>query len=67
MVLAILPYGARGVSITEDPDCAYREKSAYSCSLCRALGPSAAYRLPSAIFPGAMLVNDLPFFRARGA
>ncbi len=27
---------------------------------------SAAYRLPSAIFPGAMLVTDLLFFRARG-
>jgi hypothetical protein len=27
---------------------------------------SAAYRLPSALFPGAMLVTDLLFFRARG-
>jgi predicted RNA methylase len=27
---------------------------------------SAAFRLPSAIFPGAMLVTDLLFFRARG-
>jgi hypothetical protein len=27
---------------------------------------AAAYRLPSAIFPGAMLVTDLLFFRARG-
>jgi hypothetical protein len=28
--------------------------------------PRSAYRLPSAIFPGAMLVTDLLFFRARG-
>ena len=27
---------------------------------------SAAYRLPSRLFPGAMLVTDLLFFRARG-
>jgi superfamily II DNA or RNA helicase len=27
---------------------------------------SAAYRLPSALFPGALLVTDLLFFRARG-
>jgi superfamily II DNA or RNA helicase len=27
---------------------------------------SAAYRLPSALFPGAMLVTDLLFFRSRG-
>jgi YD repeat-containing protein len=27
---------------------------------------AAAYRLPSTIFPGAMLVTDLLFFRARG-
>ncbi len=27
---------------------------------------SAAYRLPSKLFPGAMLVTDLLFFRARG-
>jgi superfamily II DNA or RNA helicase/predicted RNA methylase len=102
LVLANPPYGARGVSITEDPDRAYREKAAYAYFLRRgldllapnglgvflipsgflsgkstALGSlrekvlkrhhlSAAYRLPSAIFPGAMLVTDLLFFRARG-
>ncbi len=102
LVLANPPYGARGVSITEDPDRAYREKNAYAYFLRRALdllAPnglgvflvpsgfltgasaglvglrekvlkrhhlSAAYRLPSAIFPGAMLVTDLLFFRARG-
>jgi hypothetical protein len=102
IVLANPPYGARGVSITEDPDRAYREKNAYAYFLRRALdllAPnglgvflvpsgfltgasaglvglrekvlkrhhlSAAYRLPSAIFPGAMLVTDLLLFRARG-
>ena len=102
LVLANPPYGARGVSITEDPDRGYREKSAYAYFLRRGLDllapgglgvylvPSgflsgrstgllslrekvlkrhhlaSAYRLPSAIFPGAMLVTDLLFFRARG-
>jgi hypothetical protein len=102
LVLANPPYGACGVSVTEDPDRSYREKAAYAYFLRRALDllapnglgvllvPSgfltggsagvaalrekvlrrhhlaAAYRLPSAIFPGAMLVTDLLFFRARG-
>ncbi len=102
LVLSNPPYGQRGVSITEDPDRAYREKNAYAYFLRRSLdllapnglgvllvpagfltgrgGPhvalrekvlkrhhlAAAYRLPSAIFPGAMLVTDLLFFRARG-
>ena len=102
LVLANPPYGQRGVSITEDPDRAYREKNAYAYFLRRSLdllAPNglgvflvpagfltgtgagqvalrekvlkrhhlaAAYRLPSAIFPGAMLVTDLLFFRARG-
>jgi superfamily II DNA or RNA helicase/predicted RNA methylase len=102
LVLSNPPYGARGVSITEDPDRAYREKSAYAYFLRRGLDllapnglgvylvPSGfltgrstallslrekvlkrhhlatAYRLPSGIFPGAMLVTDLLFFRARG-
>ncbi len=102
LLLSNPPYGARGASITEDPDRAYREKAAYAYFLRRGLDllapgglgvfliPSgfltgrstalmslrekvlkrhhlaAAYRLPSAIFPGAMLVTDLLFFRARG-
>ena len=102
LVLANPPYGARGASITEDPDRAYREKAAYAYFLRRGLDllapgglgvylvPSGfltgrstallalrekvlkrhhlacAYRLPSAIFPGAMLVTDLLFFRSRG-
>jgi superfamily II DNA or RNA helicase len=103
------PYGARGASLAEDPDRAYREKMAYHYFLRRGLdllapnglgvflvpagfltGKTAAfrtlrekvlkrhhlasaYRLPSmrpngreAIFPGALLVTDLLFFRARG-
>ena len=109
LVVSNPPYGARGGSIAEDPDRAYREKLAYHYFLRRALdllAPgglgvflvpggfltsrtaqfvelrtkvlrrhhlSAAFRLPSinekrreAIFPGAMLVTDLLFFRARG-
>ena len=109
LVVSNPPYGARGASIAEDPDRAYREKLAYHYFLRRALdllAPdglgvflvpggfltsrtpqfvelrtkvlrrhhlAAAYRLPSinekrreAIFPGAMLVTDLLFFRARG-
>ena len=102
LVLSNPPYGQRGVSITEDPDRAYREKNAYAYFLRRSLdllAPnglgvflvpggfltgkgtvqaslrekvlkrhhlSTAYRLPSALFPGAMLVTDLLFFRARG-
>lgn len=101
LLIANPPYGARGASITEDPDRAYREKKAYAYFLRRALDllapgglgvflvPSgfltgrsteltalrekvllrhhlaAAYRLPSGIFPGATLVTDLLFFRAR--
>ena len=109
LVVSNPPYGARGASIAEDPDRAYREKLAYHYFLRRALdllAPdglgvflvpggfltsrtpqfveprakvlrrqhlAAAYRLPSinekrreAIFPGAMLVTHLLFFRARG-
>jgi superfamily II DNA or RNA helicase len=109
LVVSNPPYGARGASIAEDPDRAYREKLAYHYFLRRGLdllAPdglgvflvpggfltsrtpqfvelrtkvlrrhhlAAAYRLPSinekrreAIFPGAMLVTDLLFFRARG-
>ncbi len=102
LVIANPPYGARGASITEDPDRSYREKTAYAYFLRRApdlLAPNglgvflvpagfltgrstanlalrekilrrhhlaAAYRLPSKLFPGALLVTDLLFFRARG-
>jgi superfamily II DNA or RNA helicase len=109
LVVSNPPYGARGASIAEDPDRAYREKMAYPYFLRRGLdllapnglgvylvpagfltGRSnafvglrekvlkrhhlaAAFRLPSvrpgggtALFPGAMLVTDLLFFRARG-
>ena len=102
LVLANPPYGARGVSVTEDPDREYREKAAYAYFLRRGLdllAPnglgvylvpggfltgrgtasvalrenvlrrlhlSAAFRLPSRLFPGAELVTDLLFFRARG-
>ncbi|MEZ5333597.1 MAG: SNF2-related protein [Thermoanaerobaculia bacterium] len=102
LVLANPPYGARGASVTEDPDRAYREKAAYAYFLRRGLdllAPnglgvylvpggfltgsgtatvglrskvlrrhhlSAAFRLPSRLFPGAELVTDLLFFRARG-
>src|SRR6185503_5774673 len=94
--------GARGASITDDPDRSYREKAAYAYFLRRGLdllAPnglgvflvpggfltgtgagtvalrervlkrhhlSSAFRLPSALFPGAMLVTDLLFFRSRG-
>jgi superfamily II DNA or RNA helicase len=109
LVVSNPPYGARGASIAEDPDRAYREKMAYHYFMRRALDMlapgglgvflvpagfltgrsvvmrglrekvlqrhhlSAAYRLPSmrangreALFPGAMLVTDLLFFRSRG-
>jgi len=102
LVLANPPYGQRGASVTEDPNRAYREKSAYAYFLRRGLDllapnglgvflvPSGflsgrstalrslrekvlkrhhlatAYRLPSDLFPGAMLVTDLLFFRSRG-
>lgn len=102
LILSNPPYGARGVSVTEDPDRSYREKAAYAYFLRRGLdllAPnglgvflvpsgfltgrstallslrekvlkrhhlSAAYRLPSDIFPGAMLVTDLLFCRSRG-
>ncbi len=102
LLLSNPPYGARGASITEDPNRDYREKRAYAYFLRRGLdllAPmglgvylipsgflsgkgsegialrdkilkkhhlSAAYRLPSGIFPGALLVTDLLFFRARG-
>jgi hypothetical protein len=102
LVVANPPYGTRGASITEDPDRAYRERTAYAYFLRRGLdllapgglgvflvpagfltGKSAAnfalrerilkrhhlasaFRLPSGLFPGAMLVTDLLFFRARG-
>ncbi|HNH50766.1 MAG TPA: Eco57I restriction-modification methylase domain-containing protein, partial [Myxococcota bacterium] len=109
LVVSNPPYGARGASVTDDPDRSYREKKAYLYFLRRGLdllAPNglgvflvpagfmtgnnnvlrdarekvlrrhhlaAAYRLPSqrpggsgAIFPGATLVTDLLFFRARG-
>ena len=109
LVVSNPPYGARGASISEDPNREYREKLAYHYFLRRALdllAPdglgvflvpagfltgktealkglrekvllrhhlAAAFRLPSmkpngreAIFPGAMLVTDLLFFRSRG-
>ena len=101
LVVSNPPYGARGVSITEDPNRGYREKNAYAYFLRRGLDLLApeglgvylipggfltgrstalrslrekvlkrhhlatAYRLPSGIFPGAMLVVDVLFFRAR--
>ncbi|MCB9673356.1 MAG: N-6 DNA methylase, partial [Alphaproteobacteria bacterium] len=102
LVVANPPYGARGASITEDPNRDYREKQAYAYFLRRSLdllAPnglgvflipagfltgrgarnqalrekvlkrhhlSAAYRLPSGLFPGAEVVVDLLFLRSRG-
>ncbi len=102
LVISNPPYGARGASISEDPDRDYREKAAYAYFLRRGLdllAPrglgvflvpsgflsgraarneklratvlrrhhlSAAFRLPSELFPGVNLVTDLIFFRARG-
>ena len=102
LVVSNPPYGARGASVTEDANKAYREHKAYLYFLRRCLdllaatgigvflipygfltGRSAAlqsarqkvlrrhhlmtaFRLPSRIFPGANLVTDLLFFRARG-
>ena len=102
LVLSNPPYGARGATVTEDANKAYREHKAYLYFLRRCLdllGPGgvgvflipygfltgqsaalqaarqkvlrrhhlmAAYRLPSRLFPGANLVTDLLFFRARG-
>jgi len=101
LVLSNPPYGARGASVTEDPNRDYREKKAYAYFLRRAgdlLAPGGigaflipagflsgkgaslrklrkkvlldhhlmgAYRLPSGLFPGAMLVTDLVFLRRR--
>lgn len=102
LVVANPPYGARGASIADDPDRAFREKQAYAYFMRRALDLltrnglgvflvpygfltgtaernlalrekvlkehhlACAFRLPSFLFPGAQLVTDLLFFRARG-
>jgi len=60
LIISNPPYGARGASITDDPDREYREKMAYHYFLRRALDLLAPNGLGVFLVPGGFLSGKTP-------